>query len=379
MKKIVYISGTRADFGLMQRTLVELKKYFDLTIIATAMHLSERWGMTVRVIEEMGFKVRRVDMLLESSVLSGMAKSFGIGTYGITQALEELKPDLLFVEGDRGEQLAAAIAGSHLGLPILHQGGGDVSDSIDNKIRQAISIFSDYHLTGNPQSQQNLIKIGIDPQKVFMIGEPGLDEIYDKEYASKEEISAKFRINQRRKLAILVFHPNTNEYENIKTQIAQLLTTITQIIKVMNVQVVALTANSDAGGNIINDALKAFAQQAPPDCFQLYDNFTRREFLGFLNVCEFMIGNSSSGLTELPSFGKPFVCVGTRQKGRLHGENVLEVGYQPAAILEGIKIALNDENFRRKLVNMKNPYGEGKTYLKIIKIVGDILKVKISW
>jgi len=170
MKKVVYISGTRADFGLMRRTLLELANLLDLTIIATCMHLSPRFGSTVKEIEKDGLKIKKVDMLIDNDGLRAMVKSFGIGVYGITQAIEEINPDLIFVEGDRGESLAGAIAGAHLNIPVVHHGGGDLGGSIDNKIRYAITMFSDYHLTGNDESRERLIKMAIPEERVFKVG-----------------------------------------------------------------------------------------------------------------------------------------------------------------------------------------------------------------
>jgi UDP-N-acetylglucosamine 2-epimerase len=197
MKKIVYISGSRADYSLMRRALIELNKHVDLIIIATCMHLSPRFGDTVKEIEMDELKIKKVDMLIDNDSLVAMVKSFGIGVYGIAQAIEDIAPDIIFVEGD------------------MHHGGGDIGGSIDNKIRYAITTFSDYHLVGNVESYRRLISIGILKDKVFNVGEPGLDDIYAGDFALKEEISKKYSITPENPLILLVQHPNTEEYEDV--------------------------------------------------------------------------------------------------------------------------------------------------------------------
>lgn len=367
MKKIVYISGTRADFNLMTRTLLELKKNFDLTIIATGMHLSEKWGNTIKEIEKYGFYIRKVEVNLQDISLSSMVESVGITILKLTKVIEEISPYLIIVEGDRGEMLAGAIIGAHLNILVVHHGGGDLSDSIDNKIRYAITMFSDYHLTGNIESYNRLIKMGFPKRRVFNVGEPGLDDIFAGNYTPKEKIVKKYNIDISKPLLLLIFHPNTKEYDFIENQILQ----ISEAIKQLGIPTIGLYANADAGGNIINKVLDKYQADLP--YLKIYRHFYKEDFHGLLNVCSAMIGNSSAGLTELPSFKKPFICIGTRQKGRLKANNVLEVECEKDQIIAAVKKGLFDNEFKRSLKNLINPYGDGKSYLKILNIIRNIM------
>lgn len=368
MKKVVYITGTRADFNLILKPLLELKKYVDLTIIVTGMHLSEKWGNTLREIEKYGFNRKEVDLELKDDSLGAMAQSLGLGILRITKTIEELAPNLILLEGDRGEALAGAIVGAHLNIPIVHHGGGDISDSIDNKIRNAITSFSDYHLTGNIESYKRLLRMGISESNVFNVGEPGLDDIIAKNYTQEDEIIKKYEINNKEPLLLLIFHPNTKEFTNIKFQITEIL----RAIQELRIPTIGLYANADAGGKIINEALDEFKENL--QFLRLYKHFFREDFYGLMNVCSAMIGNSSAGITELPSFNKPFICVGTRQKGRLKAENVIEVDYNKEEIIKTIKKAIYDKNFKKILKNVKNPYGNGTAYVKITNVILKILE-----
>lgn len=368
MKKIVYVSGSRADFNVMINTLLELNKCFDLTIIVTGMHLSIKWGKTIDEIEKYRFKLRKVDINLEGKNLSSMVKSLGVGIIKITTTIEEIMPDLIFVEGDRGEALAGAIVGAHLNIPVIHHGGGDISGSIDDKIRNALTMFSDYHLTGNLYSYNKLVKMGLDDKKIFNVGEPGLDSLYEQNYTQKDEIIKKFKINPEVNLLILIFHPNTKEFANSKMQIIQIL----EAIKELKIPTIGLYANADAGGLIINEIYEKYQKELL--FLKIYKHLFREDFVGLMSICSAMIGNSSSGLTELPFFKKPFICVGTRQKGRLMAKNVLEVNYNKEEIKKAIAKGLYDKKFRRNLENLENPYGDGKSYLKITEIIREILE-----
>lgn len=371
MKKVVYISGTRADYALMRRTLKKLNKYVDLTIIATCMHLSHRFGHTVEEIEKDGLKIKKARMLIDKDTLVSMVKSFGIGINRMARVIDRLNPDLIFVEGDRGEMLAGAIIGSHLNIPVVHHAGGDLSGSIDNKIRYAISVFSDYHLTGHKESRTSLIKMGVPRGRVFDVGEPGLDDIYAGDFTSKEKVRKKFWLNARKPIILLIQHPNTEEYKDTKRQIKETL----DAVRELKIQTIAICANADSGGRIINKGLKAYSRKL--NFLKVYKNVEREDFVGLMNVCDVMVGNSSAGIVELPSFKKPYVCIGTRQKNRFRAGNTIDVGYNKKEIIHAIKKAIYDKDFKEKLKKVKNPYGDGKTTAKIIKIIQKILWKKI--
>lgn len=366
MKTIVYISGSRSDYSPMKRTLFRLHACRDikLIILCTCMHLSYNFGYTVREIENDGFRVKKVDMLIDNDTPSAMVKSFGIGVYGIAHALEDISPDVIFIEGDRMESLAGAIFGSHMNIPVVHHGGGDISSSIDHKIRYAITMFSDYHLVGNEKSHTRLIRMGIPENRVFNVGEPGLDDIYANDFTQKKEVIKKYNINPDIPLTLLIYHPNTKEYGKEKFIIKKIIEAIKQCG--VEMQTYAIYSNADAGGRCINEMLKKYSNEG---IIKKFSHIERRDFLGLMNVCNLMIGNSSSGIIELPSFKKPFVYVGSRQKNRLIAGNVIKTNYNKNDIIKSIKIAMYDENFKKKLKNIKNPYRNGDASLKILEVL----------
>lgn len=363
MKKVVYVSGARSDYSLMKRALKMLQPKVDLTVIATCMHLSPKFGNTIHEIESDGHAIRKVDMLLESGDPGSMAKSFGIGIYGMTQVLEEINPDLLLLEGDRGESLAAAIAAGYLNIPIMHHGGGDTSGSVDNKIRQAITAFSQYHLAGNKRSYQNLIRMGKPNDKVHFVGEPGLDDIFLKTYTSRNKILRRYGIRKGEPLILLVQHPNTEEYDQTEKQIKSTLAAVAK----SKIQTIAIHSNADAGGKIINDHLVEMSKENAT--FKVFPNIERADFLGLMNVCDCMVGNSSSGIVELTSFAKPFVCIGTRQHDRLLPGHVIEVPYDEKKIGAAIKKAIFDEKFKKSLKGLVNPYAKGDASRNIVNLI----------
>ena len=365
---VVFITGARSEYSPMRRALLELKKKIKIDIIATGMHLSPRFGYPVREIEKDGFNVYKVESLLDSDNLGGMVKSIGLSIFNITRVIEELSPKLILLEGDRGEALAGALVGAYLNVPVVHHGGGDLSGSIDNKIRFSITMLSDYHLVGNPRSYETLVKMGVPKEKIFLVGEPGVDDIYLKNYTPKEEIIKKYKIDSNNPSILLVFHPNTEEYSNIDNQLCEIL----NAIKTLKIKTIAIYSNSDAGGRNINQIIENYSKEL--SFFDVYKDIPREDFLGLMNVCDVMVGNSSAGIIELPAFKKPFVLIGNRQKNRLKTKNVIEVNPKFEEIINAIKKALYDKNFREELKYIKNPYNqEGKSYKIIAEVILNIL------
>lgn len=368
MDKILYISGSKSDYFLMKRTLMKLNERFNLTILATSMHLSPLFGYTVGLIENDGFNVEKVDMLFDNDSLGAMAKSFGIGVYGMAQIIEKIKPDVILVAGDRGESLAGAIVGAHLNIPIIHHGGGDFSSSVDNKIRYAITSFSDFHLVGNTKSYEQLISIGISDKKLFCVGEPGLDDIKSKNFSPKDAVVKKYNIDPKKPFIILLQHSNTEELEKNETNIIETLNAVSEL----EIQTLAIYSSSDSGGKIINKKIDDYSNKY--NFIKVYPNIERYDFLGLMNVCDLMVGNSSSGIIELPSFKKPFVYIGTRQENRISFGNVINVDYNKQEIIDGINKALYDIKFGAELKYIENTYGDGKSSQRIFETILDIME-----
>ncbi len=370
MKRIVYISGSRSDYSPIKRTLMDLNKITELTVVATGMHLSNQFGNTYKEIESDGFKIRKVDMLLDNNSLGSMAKSLGIGLYGIVQVFEDINPDIVFIEGDRGEALAGAIAAAHMNISIVHHGGGDISGSIDDKIRSAISALADFHLVGNQRSYQRLLRVGLPTEKITLVGEPGIDDIHSGDYTSIDQINNKYGIPSDKPMILLIQHPDTRENHNIETNIRTILEVVTEL----EIPTVAIYSNSDAGGRVINSVLDEKSMELP--FLKVVPHVERRDFLGLMNRCSVMLGNSSAGIVELPSFKKPFVCVGSRQKDRLQTVNTINVECKKTEIINALYYAMQDRSFGEKLSHIKNPYGDGRASERIVSRIMEILETK---
>lgn len=370
MKRIVYISGSRSDYSPIKRTLMDLNKITELTVVATGMHLSNQFGNTYKEIESDGFKIRKVDMLLDNNSLGSMAKSLGIGLYGIVQVFEDINPDIVFIEGDRGEALAGAIAAAHMNISIVHHGGGDISGSIDDKIRSAISALADFHLVGNQRSYQRLLRVGLPTEKITLVGEPGIDDIHSGDYTSIDQINNKYGIPSDKPMILLIQHPDTRENHNIETNIRTILEVVTEL----EIPTVAIYSNSDAGGRVINSVLDEKSMELP--FLKVVPHVERRDFLGLMNRCSVMLGNSSAGIVELPSFKKPFVCVGSRQKDRLQTVNTINVECKKTEIINALYYAMQDRSFGEKLSRIKNPYGDGRASERIVSRIMEILETK---
>ncbi len=367
MKKVVYISGSRSDYSLIKRALAGLNEITELTVVATCMHLSNQFGNTYRGIEADGFHVRKVDMLLDNNSLGSMAKSLGVGLYGITHVLEDLNPDLVFIEGDRDEALAGAIAAAHLNIPIIHHGGGDISGSIDDKIRYAISALSDFHLAGNQESYQRLLDAGIPAERITLVGEPGIDDIASGDYTSEDQIDAIYGIPSGKPMILLIHHPDTQANLDVGLEIKSILESIADL----GIPTVAIYSNSDAGGRIINSTLDEKSKELP--FLKVIPHVERRDFLGLMHRCHVMLGNSSAGIVELPSFKKPFVCVGSRQKKRLQAGNTISVKCSKAEIIDAIHFVMRNKLFTEQLSQIENPYGDGRASERIADKVREIL------
>ena len=368
MKKVVYISGTRADFGLMKKTLQLLAKRVDLTVVATSMHLNKKYGDTVKEIESSGLRVKKAVTLVDSNNLEAMATTLSNQISIFTKIMGEILPDVIFVEGDRSEGLAGAIIGAYLNIPVIHHGGGDMSGSIDDKVRNAVTVFSNYHLTTNLRSYKELASRRVSPKSIFNVGEPGLDDIREGNFTVEEEVLRKYHIDISKGLILLVFHPNTEEQEEAGKQIKEILEALSEI----KLQIIAVRANADAGGIEINGVLEEYAKK--DNNLTVYPHITRRDFLGLMNVCTCMVGNSSSGIIEMPSFKKPFVSVGSRQKNRLEAGNVISVGCNKDDIVRAVNKTLRDGRFLKKLETIKNPYGDGKSSSLMVGVILKILE-----
>jgi GDP/UDP-N,N'-diacetylbacillosamine 2-epimerase (hydrolysing) len=355
--KIAYITGSRADFGRAYYILKRIheNRYFDLNIIATCMHLSPEFGYTIKGIEE-NFKVtERIDTLLPGDSKGAMAKSFGRGVIKITETLERIKTDLVMVLGDRGEMLAGAIASKHLCIPVAHIGGGHVSGSIDDRIRDSITIFSDLHFVANKKCSERVISLGATPSRTYIVGAPDIEAIVRLDFSKPEEVVRRFYIDQTRPLILVSYHPTVDKFSENEEDMKVLCESI---LDFKDVQIIATQPNADAGGREMAGILKRYARNSH---MRVYAHIPYKDYLGLMNVASAIVGNSSAGIIEAPSFGLPAVNIGSRQKDRDRAENVIDVRCNKEEIVDAIKKALYDEGFAGRIRRDRNPYGDGQT------------------
>lgn len=367
-RKITVITGTRADYGIYYSVLKAIENHEDLelNLIVCGMHLCPEFGMTVKEIEKDGFPIAdRVETILATDTGASMAKSIGITLMGLTQSLERIKPDILVTLGDRGEMMAAALAGIHMNIPVAHIHGGEVTGTVDESIRHSITKLSHIHLPATEDSKQRIIKMGEREENIYVVGAPGIDYIKNTQYLSREELINRFGLKDD-KLFILTQHPVTTERDEVEWQARQTL----EVIAELGIQTIISYPNSDNGGREIIKVIEEYRNKY--DFLKVFRNLSQVEYLSLLNIADAMIGNSSSGIIEAPSFKLPVVNIGTRQEGRLRACNVIDVGYTKEEIIRGIDKALYNVEYRNDLQTCTNPYGNGTAGKQIADVLSKI-------
>jgi UDP-N-acetylglucosamine 2-epimerase (non-hydrolysing)/GDP/UDP-N,N'-diacetylbacillosamine 2-epimerase (hydrolysing) len=371
MRKIIAVTGSRADYGILRSVLYAIRRHKSLkvSLIVTCMHLDEQFGYTLEEIKKDGFAIAgTVDILTQSDTLASMAQAVGRGIIGIAEILKKKKPDILLVNTDRFETLAAAIAGAFMNIPVAHMHGGEVSGSIDESIRHAITKFAHIHFPSTKENAKRIIRLGEDPKRVFVVGAAGLGFILSKKLLPPKAIFQKYKLDSKRPIFLVVQHPVTTEVGQSARQIRQTLEAITEIKE----QTVIIYPNADAGGRAMIRTIKKYLRYS---FIKAYKSLPHLDYLSLMRVAKVMIGNSSSGIIEAPSFKLPVVNIGTRQDGRQRASNVIDVGYNKKEILVGIHKALYERKFLRRLKKCINPYGDGKAGARIAKLLN---KIKIS-
>ncbi len=356
MRTIAAVTVGRSDYGIFLPILraVAAAPDLDLHLIVSGTHLSPEFGTTVREIEGDGFTVgARVEMLVSSDSPEGIAKSIGLGVIGFAQAYAQRRPDLLVVLGDRFEMHAAALAALPFCIPVAHVHGGELSQgAMDDALRHSMTKLSHLHFVATNVYAQRVAQLGEEPWRITMTGAPALDNLRMVQAMSPAELVATFGIPVVPPPLLVTFHPVTLESEQGEWQAGELMHALDEA----GLPVVFTQPNADHGGRLIAELVADYVQTHPSA--HRVVNFGTRGYLGVMAVAAAMVGNSSSGLIEAPSFSLPVVNVGNRQSGRVRGANVIDVGYSKAEILEGIRRATHP-GFRDALRGQPNPYGDG--------------------
>lgn len=367
---ILVITGTRAEYGLLKSSMeaINVHDQLSLSVVATGMHLSPQYGYTVTDIRDDGFTVdREVLMLLDGDTGTAMAKSLGIGTASVAEAFESLDPDIVLLLGDRDEALAGALAAAHMNIPVGHIHGGDAMEgaAIDDSIRHAITKFAHIHFPASRKSAERIRALGEEEWRITVSGAPGLDDVLAGEYENPQTVLDRYDLDPERRLVLLVQHPVTTQPHQAGEQIAATLDALDSL----DVQAVIIYPNSDAGGSQIIEEIesRSFARDV-----KTFQSLPRREYLGLMAAADVMVGNSSSGIIEAPSFDLPVVDIGPRQKGRERADNVRTVSHDAESIRQGITEGLTDPTVRQRAEACDNPYEYGGAGVQIAETLADI-------
>lgn len=374
-RRIAVVTGSRAEYGLLYWVLKDLQasEAFELQLIVTGMHLSTEFGMTVRQIESDGLPIaRRVEMLLASDSAGGIAKSMALGLIGFSDAIEELRPDLLLVLGDRFEILAVAEAALVHNVPLVHIGGGDTTEgAIDESIRHAITKMAHLHLVTNADAARRIKQMGEDPSRVHIVGNPGLDHLFRTPLLDRAALGQSLGHPLGARNLLITFHPVTLEPEDARQQQQAMLQALDQLPELTSLWFTR--PNADAGGRELASDLDAWAATRPHA--RVFTSLGQLRYLSLMSHADAVIGNSSSGLCEAPSFRIPTVNIGDRQRGRLAGDSVVHCLPQTESIQAALNAAL-----RMDCSAAVNPYGDGQSSGRILSALAsfqterDVLK-----
>lgn len=366
-RKICVVTGTRAEYGLLYWLMKEIEsdKELQLQLIVTGMHLSPEFGLTYKTIEK-EFKVdKKIEMLLSSDTSIGVSKSMGLAQISFAEAYEELKPDIVVVLGDRYEIFSAANAAMIAKIPIAHLHGGETTEgAFDESIRHSITKMSHLHFVATQEYKNRVIQLGEHPSRVFNVGGMGIENIKRLKLLSKEEFEESINFKLTKKNILVTFHPVTLERSTSKEQFQELLDVIDEL---QDISIIFTKANSDTDGRIINQMIDEYVAKNTQKSI-CFTSLGQLRYLSALQFVDAMVGNSSSGLAEAPSFKIGTINVGDRQKGRIKASSVIDC--EPNKESLGLAFDnLYSDRFQEELKNIKNPYGDGCASKKIIEAI----------
>lgn len=363
MRTIGVVTVGRSDYGIYLPLLKRIRadKSLRLWLFAGGMHLSREFGLTIRAIKADGFRVReKVDMHLAGDTPRAISESIGLGVKGFAAAFARSRPDILVVLGDRFDMFAAAVAALPFKIPVAHIHGGEITrGAIDDSLRHAMTKLSHLHFVSAKPYARRVIQLGEEPWRVTVSGAPGLDNLRSVKLLSKKELEEQYAVDLATPPLLVTFHSTTLEFERAGHQADELLAALDEIRR----PIVFTLPNADTGGRVILQKIKAFIRNHRA-CW-LIENLGTQAYFSFMAVAAAMVGNSSSGIIEAPSFKLPVVNVGTRQDGRIRVANVIDVDCRKSSIVAAIRRAL-DASFRKDLRRMPNPYGDGRASARIL-------------
>lgn len=367
MKKIVIITATRAEYGML-RPLIEAlgrEPSFDVKVVVTGAHLLAEYGNTYKLIENDGIEIaEKISIPIDTSDAFGISNCMGVAIVEFARYFRDEKPDLVIVLGDRYEIPAFCIAAMNERVPIAHIAGGETTEgAVDEAYRHAVTKMSYLHFTAAESYRHRVIQLGESPERVFNVGSLTLENILQHDNVSREELEQFLGISLAGTYALMTFHPVTLDDEDPTRQAKEV---IDAMIATPEIEYICTKANADVGGMAINELLEE-AQQRYSN-IHLYSSLGQARYFSLMSGAAFVLGNTSSGIGEAPAFKVPTVNIGNRQKGRLRADSIIDCNTQKDQIIAAINKAMSEE-FRAAIVNMVNPYGDGHSSEKIVEIL----------
>ncbi len=364
-RKILCLTGTRADYPRIKSVLKKMENdtRFELFLVVTGSHLLKEYGYSFKEVQKDNYK-----NIIKTKMYNGnfnhpygMSISASNLSKNFSKILNQVKPDIVLLTVDRVETLAAAMSASLMNFPIAHVQGGEVTGTIDESIRHAVTKLSHLHFVANEDAKKRLLKLGEIRKNIFNVGCPYIDIINKQKLKLKKELFKKYKININKEIILLTLHSVTTEYKKSAKQIDVVIKALS---KFKEFEIITFYSNADAGGKeIIKKINKSYK------FMKILPNIDSVDFLSFMKYAKFMIGNSSSGIREAPSFQLPFINIGNRQNGRMKALNVIDVDFNYKEIILKINYILKNKNFKKKLKKLVNPYGNGRASDKIVKIL----------
>lgn len=365
-RRALFVTGSRGEWGYIRPVLERISDRPDVVyeICATNMHLLPSHGSTEGDILADGFEIRwRIPMAIEGGNHLAQAKSIGVLTMGLCDVVASSPPDWIVLAGDRGEQLAGAIVGAFANIPILHIQAGELSGNVDGMTRHAIGKYANIHCASNDDAGQRLARLGEEEWRIHVTGAPQLDDLVAGRLPSREELVSRLGRGVSGPFALVVQHGVTDEFIEAGSQVETLM----RVLAGLPLNKVVILPNNDPGSLSVRQGIERYRD----DRFYLFANVPRPDYLALLRDAEFLIGNSSSGILEAPSFGTPVVNVGSRQDGRLQAQNVVNADFTPQSLSQAIDRALSAD-FRYTTSECINPYGDGHASVRIADLLARI-------
>lgn len=365
MKRVCVITGTRAEYGLLRPLMKRINENNELVLqlIVTGMHLSSEFGLTYKEIKSDGFEIEeKIEILLSSDTPVGISKSMGLAMISFAESFSRLKPDIIVVLGDRYEIFAAASAASIARIPIAHLHGGETTEgAFDEAFRHSITKMSHLHFTSTEEYRRRVIQLGEDPNNVYNVGAIGIENIRTIKLLSQKELESSINFRFGQNMALVTFHPVTLESSTAERQFKNLLDALD---KITDLKLIFTKTNSDTDGRAINRLIDEYASRNNAKAIA-FSSMGQLKYLSAMKYAKMVIGNSSSGIIEAPSFKIPTINIGDRQKGRIQAKSIINCKPTRQGIYGALIKALSQE-FRQEIKNVINPYGDGLVSDKII-------------